>query len=139
MRARLKLNGPIPAVDPKGRRPAGDIPVATYDEIRRTLRSTREGLGLTIREVEEIAGAATDHFAKVEKDTPTTDSSGRDRSPNVHLLIEWCQALGFELVLRPVPMSPLALRVVCDTRRKLEARNKRFALEAERRAGGPQS
>jgi len=126
LRAQLKQGGRIPKVDPGKRRDMIDNPIAQYDDIRRLLRARREGLGLTIREVEELAGMATDHLAKMEKDEPT-------KIPNSQVLIEWALSLGYELVFRPTQLPAYTRRVVAESRRQQGARQRRFRLERERR------
>ncbi len=126
--ATLKPGDDIPAVDPDGHRDRRDIPVETFDDLRGHLRQRREQLGLTIKETEEIGGIAQDHLAKFEKD----DSR---RLPNAQTAIEWAQALGYQVVLRPGPMTALGLRTIADTRPKLKHRKRRFEIEAERRTG----
>ena len=81
---------------------------------------------MTIRELEEVAGLEPDLLAKVERD-------GTKKIPNVQTLLDWAGALGFELVLRPVPMTALALRTIVETRDKTAARSKRMTLENRRR------
>lgn len=126
LRAKLACNAHIPEVDPNKSRGILDRKVEKYDDIREILRARREGLALTIREIEEISGIAVDHLAKMEKDDFR-------KQPNAQTLIEWAQALGFELVLRPIDMPIYALRTICDTRDKLASRSKRFSLENRRR------
>lgn len=126
LRAKLEQGKAVPCADPGRRRDILDQKAEFYDDARMILRARREGLGLTIREVEEIAGAGVDHLAKAEKDDPT-------KIPNAQLLIEWAQALGFEVVLRPTELPAYTRRVICDTRDRLDARTKRFRLEAQRR------
>ncbi|MFW8636972.1 helix-turn-helix domain-containing protein [Cribrihabitans pelagius] len=105
-----------------------DRKVGSYDGARMALRARREALGLTISEVEELAGATVDHLAKAEKD-------GSSKLPNAQLLLEWAQALGYEVVLRPTELPAYTRRVICYTRDRLEARQKRFRLEGRRRSG----
>ncbi len=124
--AEMRLGGFIPSVDPGYRRDPFDRQVATYDEIRKLLRGKRESLLLTIRETEEVAGLEPDLLAKVERD-------GTKKIPNVQTLMDWAGALGFELVLRPVPMTAYALRTIVETRDKTAARIKRMTLENRRR------
>lgn len=124
LRARLAPGSSVPTVCQNV--DATAIPVTSYTEIRDVLREAREGYGLTIREVEEIAGVPVDHMAKAEKSDPT-------RTPNIQMFLEWAQALGFEVVLRPAPLGNYALRVISQTREKQPARKKRFALERKRR------
>ena len=126
LRAKLAHDKPVPRVDPSCRRNVLDRKIESYDDVRELLRARREGLGLTIREVEEIAGAAVDHLAKAEKDDPS-------KLPNVQLLVEWLQALGLELVVRPGELPAYTRRVIVETRDKLDARRRRFRLEAQRR------
>jgi transcriptional regulator with XRE-family HTH domain len=129
MRAKLNCTADVPLVDPAGRRSAKDITLTGYDPARRVLRSRREKLGLSIREVEEISGIVDDHLAKMEKDAYT-------KVPNAQTFIEWAQSLGFEVVLRPIGLPLLSLRTITDTRDKLESRQARFKVEAERRKSG---
>lgn len=126
LRAKLNQDQHIPQVDPGCRRSFTDRKVEKFDDIRLILRERRENLALSIREVEEIGGIAVDHLAKMEKDEFT-------KQPNAQTLIEWAQALGFELVLRPAELTNYALRTICDTRDKVAPRQKRFTLEARRR------
>jgi hypothetical protein len=56
--------------------------------------------------------------------------------PNAQTFIEWAQSLGFEVVLRPIGLPLLSLRTITDTRDKLESRQARFKVEAERRKSG---
>ena len=124
--AELNQGGVVPTVDPGARRDPIDCQVATYDTIRKMLRHRRESLLLTIRELEEVAGLEPDLLAKVERD-------GTKKIPNVQTLLDWVGALGFELVLRAVPMTALALRTIVETRDKTAARSKRMTLENRRR------
>lgn len=126
LHAQLKLGCAIPAVDPGGRRDPIDRKVEKYDDIRLLLREKREKFLLSIREVEEIAGLETDLLAKVERD-------GTKKIPNVQTLIDWCGSLGFELVLRPVPLTAYAVRTIVETRDKTAARTKRMTIENRRR------
>lgn len=126
LRAKLSQSAKIPEVDPGCRRSVIDLPVHDFEDIRKALRTRREELALTIREVEEIGGIAVDYLAKFEKDDPS-------KYPNAMLLIEWAQTLGYELVLRPAEMTPYAIRTICDTRGKVASRQKRFSVEERRR------
>lgn len=128
LRAKLAQSSKIPVVDPACRRSAVDLPVHDFDDIRKALRTRREELALTIREVEEIGGITVDYLAKFEKDEPS-------KYPNAMLLIEWAQTLGYEFVLRPADMTPYAIRTICDTRDKEASRQKRFTVEKRRRGG----
>lgn len=125
--AELKYDAHVPAVDPGRRRDATDVQVATYEDIRLQLRAARESLLLTIKEVEEIAGIEPDLLAKVER-------NGTKKIPNVQTLSDWAGALGYEIVLRPVPLTNYALRTIIETRDKSASRTKRMTLESRRRA-----
>lgn len=104
-----------------------DVAVSSFEDARLFLRQRRESLAYTIREVEEIAGIAVDFLAKFEKDDPS-------KIPNAMTFIEWSQALGYDVVLRPGKLTPNALRVLADTRDKLEQRRSKFRIHAARRA-----
>ena len=93
------------------------------------LRDRREGLGLTIREVEESAGITVDFLAKFEKDDPS-------KFPNAQTFFEWAKTLGYEVVLRPAPLPPTTLRILSDTRAKLRMRLTKFRIHGERRSRG---
>lgn len=124
--AELKQGAVIPVVDPGCRRDPIDVQMPTYDALRKMLRTHRESLLLTIREVEEVAGLEPDLLAKVERD-------GTKKIPNVQTMLDWAGALGFELVLRPIPLTPYAMRTIVETRDKTAARTKRMTLENRRR------
>lgn len=103
-----------------------DAVVESYDAARLFLRERRECLALTIREVEEIAGLTADHLAKVEIDDAA-------RVPGIETFLVWAQALGIEVVLRPAKLPPYALRVLADTRDKLQMRRDKFRIWRARR------
>lgn len=92
--------------------------VGSFEDARLFLRARREDLGFSIRDIEEIAGVATDHLAKWEKDAPS-------KIPNTETFLEWAASLGYEVVLRPVPLPPVALRAIIETRPLLRRRAKR--------------
>lgn len=104
-----------------------DIPIESFDDLRHVLRARREDLALTITEVEEVAGLTVDYLAKFEKDDPS-------KIPNMQATLEWLQALGYQMVIRPAQLTPYALRVLVETREKAPARHRRFELERERRS-----
>ena len=131
LKVRLKSGAKIPQACASGPELA-DIAVTTFEDARLALRARREALGLTIKELEEVAGAAVDHLAKAEKDNPS-------KYPNTQLLIEWATALGFEVVLRPAPMPAMALRYLADSRKQAPARFRMQAHHRARREGGEQS
>jgi len=83
----VEIWGYVPSADHGCRRDPIDIQVATYDAIRRKLRAARESLLLTIRDVEEISGIASDLPAKLEEDQ-------NPRMPPAQMLSEWAGALG---------------------------------------------
>lgn len=105
-----------------------DYEVNEYEQVRELLRQRREQLGLTIADVEEICGLADGHLAKAEKDGPT-------RIPRFDVLATWAAGLGFSFVLRPIPLTPYANRIICESRDKLAARTQRFSVEQRRRGG----
>lgn len=111
---------PAPTVAP-------EVVVRTFEDARKVLRPRRDALFLTIKEVEEVAGMAVDYLAKFEKDNPS-------KYPNVQTFIEWAQTLGYEVVLRPAELPPLALRVIADTRHLLKQRVRMQAHHQGRRA-----
>lgn len=104
-----------------------EVSLSSFDEARVALRDRRDELGLTIREVEEISGATTDHLAKAEKDGPS-------RNLNTQSFIEWANALGYEVVLRPMDLPTKALRYISFTRAYFERRKRRLPIFAQRRA-----
>lgn len=127
MRALLQVGRNIPSVDPTSDRDRRDQVIDSFEAIRELLRLRRNELALTIRETEELAGMAVDHLAKIEKPYPS-------RMPNFQIVLELAQALGYEIILRPAPMSPFSLRTISETRSKLETRKRRQAqFEAKRR------
>lgn len=123
MRARLKQGGAIPRREGQGQ--TWDQSVTSFDEVRETLRQRRQELGLTIPEVEEVAGIAGDHLAKFERDN-------FDKIPNTQLFFEWANALGMQVILRYGDLPPVTLRWIADTRDRAEARQRRFQIERER-------
>jgi transcriptional regulator with XRE-family HTH domain len=100
--------------------------VQSFEDARLFLRERREDLALSIRDVEEVAGVATDHMAKWEKDQPT-------KIPNTETFLEWSGALGFEVVLRPTGLPPVALRAIIETRPLLKRRVQRNRSSRARR------
>lgn len=130
MKALLKQGEPVPQVDPDQRRNGLDVPVESFDHFRRILRERREDLGLRIWETEYMVGVAIDFFAKVEKENPS-------KTVNFQTALDWAQALGFEIVLRPTSIdNAQSLSIICETRDKLPYRRRRNNLERERRGAG---
>ena len=121
-RAKLKQGGFIPNREVP--RFTLDIPITDFDKARRALKDRREALALVIRDVEDIAGIATDHLAKFERENWY---EGTRRMPNAQTFIEWAQALGYEMVLRPTELTPYALSVIAQTRNKSRTRKSRNA------------
>ena len=102
--------------------------VEGFEDSRKFLGARRRDLNLTIAEVEEIAGMAQDYLAKFEKENPS-------KIPNAITFIEWAQALGYEVVLRPSDLSRMALRVIAETRLRSAARsNMNEHLERKRQS-----
>jgi transcriptional regulator with XRE-family HTH domain len=100
-----------------------DFSVSSFDGVREFLRDRREALSLSIKEVEEIAGTTPDLLAKAERDNWAEASTVRQ--PNVQTFVEWAQALGFEVVLRPTGLPPKALSYIAFTRSRHRARQAR--------------
>lgn len=109
-----------------------EVVIDGFEDARRAMRARREQLGLSIRNVEEAAGLADDYLAKFEKDDPS-------KIPNAQSFMEWIQALGYEVVLRPRALPPYTMRIISETRDQLRARRKVFnhfgKLRKERGAG----
>lgn len=128
LKVRLKSGAKIPQACATGPDLA-EVTVTTFEDARVFLRARREALGLTIKELEEVAGAAVDHLAKAEKDNPS-------KYPNTQLLIEWATSLGYEVVLRPAAMPAMALRYLADSRSQAASRLKMLGHHRARREGG---
>lgn len=124
LRVKLKAGAAVPSRD-CGRTPETDIAVEGFEEARKFLRQRRRALSLTILETEIVSGIATDHLAKFERDDG-------NRLPNAQTFFEWAQALGYQVVLRPVDLPPITLRMISETRPFVEARQKRFEIERQR-------
>jgi len=122
---RLRPDGLVPDACGRGADLTEHV-VTSFDVGRLFLRDRRVSLGLSIREVEEIGGIAEDFLAKFEKDNPS-------KTPNAQTFLEWAKALGYEVVLRPSFLPPLALRIIAETRAKLRSRITMFRVHAARR------
>lgn len=129
LKARFKFGDNIPSCDPALNRDTSSIPIGSFSDLRKVLRSRREELRLSINDTEEIAGLSVDHIAKMEKDRP-------DRIPNLDTIIHWANALGLEITLRPTEMTPFALRRLQETRHLAERRGRRIS---QLRRRGPSS
>lgn len=115
---------------PKVCRPDGnphDIPIEVWQHIREQLYQRRVDLGLTIKEVETIAGIAIDQLAKCERD-------GSTRIPNFQTIMEWGMTLGMGFYMRPGNLPAPTLRYIVDTRDLADRRRER-AEQATRQAG----
>lgn len=79
--------------------------------------------------MEHISGIASDHLAKFE---------GTDWStpPGIGTFMEWCLALGIDVIPRTSDLPPVTLRWIAETRDKADARKRRFAIERQRDASG---
>jgi len=112
------LNGePIPSVDPMLSRNPVDMQVGSFADMQSALRERREELCLSISEVEDAAGLAHGHIGKAEKDNPS-------REPQIGIILEWAQALGFEVVLRRADLPPLTQRLIEGSRGRAEIRRR---------------
>jgi|GEM_PF-3780872 len=131
MRFNLPEGKPVPkACDPQPE--FGDVLIDQTADIRMMLRGIREGLGLTIKEVEEMAGASVDFFAKAEKDEPS-------KFPNFQTVLEWAKALGVEFYARRGPMSGMSLRYIAQSRKQAAVRTRLLTHHRARRANGARS
>jgi len=109
VKVRIPHGKRVLSCDPGLNRGPRDIPIGSYEDMRKALRLRRQELELAIPEVEHIAGLARDHLAKAEKPNPT-------KLPNVDTTLWWAAALGYEVVLRPVDLPDIALRIISETR-----------------------
>lgn len=100
-----------------------DVPIEVWHHIRKQLHERRIELGLTIKEVEVIAGIAIDQLAKCEREDST-------RIPNFQTIVEWGMTLGFSFHMRPGNLPAQSLRVISETRDLTERRKERAARDA---------
>jgi len=106
MRAKLKEGGPLPSTC--GRSWDGaELIVTGYPELQRFLRDRRCILGLSQQAVEQAAGFTDSHLAKAEKDNPF-------RRFTLENIDTWARTLGYEIVLRPIPLPPITLRILSE-------------------------
>lgn len=124
--AKIQYGGHVPQVDPCLSRAPDEQPIGSYEDLRLILRARRRELGLTITEIEEVAGLTKDHIAKAEKNDPT-------RIPGMDTISFWATALGYEIVLRRGPLPKVTLRTITETRRYQESR-RQVARRQERLA-----
>lgn len=131
LRVKLQEGKEVPQTE-KPNPALAEVLVAKFDDARMAMRERREQLGLSIKDVEDIAGLAVDYLAKFERDNPS-------KIPNAETFIEWCQSLGFTVVLRPTGLPPYALRIISETRPLLGKRRHSFRhfrkVRAERQKG----
>ena len=125
VKVRLKGGSKIPYACANGEQLRHQV-VTVFDDARVFLRGRREELRLTIRDVESISGMADDFLAKFEKKNPS-------KYPNVQTFVEWAQSLGYQVVLTPAEFSPLALRVLAETRHLMTARDQMTSQHRARR------
>jgi len=126
LQIKLREGGKIPQTD----RPMpalAEIAVEQFDDARMGLRERREQLGLSIKDVEDAAGLATDHLAKFEKDDFT-------KIPNAQTFIEWANSLGYTVTLRPTGLPPVTLGIIASTRHYLRKRLQSYRHFREVRA-----
>lgn len=109
-----------------------DVLIDQTADIRVLLRAIREGLGLTIKEVEEMAGASVDFFAKAEKNEPS-------KFPNFQTVLEWAASLGVQIYARRGPLPGMSLRYLAQSRKQAAMRTRLLHHHRARRAGGAQS
>lgn len=100
--------------------------IENFEDARIFLGERRRSLGLTIAETEEIAGMSPDYLAKFEKDKPS-------KYPNIMTFLDLAQGLGYDVILRPGQLRPIALRVISETRARADARTKMQPYYAARR------
>lgn len=114
LQIKLKEGGKIPLTD-RPHPALAEIAVEQFDDARVALRERREQLALSIKDVEDAAGLATDHLAKFEKNDFT-------KIPNAQTFIEWANSLGYTVTLRPTGLPPVTLGIIASTRHYLRKR-----------------
>lgn len=127
MRAKLSSAAPVPSIDHDWTGRGYFDQVSFYAEWQNVLRGRREELGLTLHELEDVLGVATDYLAKAEKPSPA-------KIPNLQTALDWASALGLRVVIVPGPIQEAsALQAVVDTRPKLKRRRGRVRIDRARR------
>lgn len=116
LRVALRPGGHIPAKLREGR---PSVALGSFEDARIALKERRHILRLTISQTEHMAGIATDHLAKAEKENPT-------RLINVDLFILWANSLGYDVVLQQADLPSVTLREIIDTRDVAERRGEYF-------------
>lgn len=113
VRVKLRPVGPVPKAC------TGDdfdeITLNSPDDFRRGVRAKRMALGLSIEDMEWIAGLSTDHIAKMEKPRPS-------KMPGLMALFTWAEAAGFQIMLRPKELPEQTLRQLIETRDQFNRR-----------------
>lgn len=107
LRATIKPGGSIPARLVK--RDNKDLVVTSFVDLAGFLRDRRATLALTLGEVEDVAGVTGSIIAKAEMKTAL-------RGKSIGTIVPWAGALGYELVLRPMNLSPMMLRTIAESR-----------------------
>lgn len=102
MVAKITDPAAIPTVRREGH---GGVVIGSNEDMRLALRAKRKHLKLTQEEVEMCAGLTAHHVAKAEKDDPS-------RIVTIDTVAVWAGALGYQLVLMPVPLPPTTLSAI---------------------------
>ena len=121
VRLKLRKGGPIPARSGIGWSPG--VIVSSYDDLLDVLLLRRKTLRLSIEETEDIAGLTEGHISKFEY---------RSRVPNVETALLWLETLGYEMILRAIPLPGATLRAIAATRDKEASRARHFARPPRR-------
>lgn len=82
-----------------------DVVIDSNETARLALRSRRHQLGLTLPSFDAISSLTVYHFAKAEKDNPS-------RAMGMDLPAVWAASFGYEIVLWPKVLPPLALKIL---------------------------
>lgn len=126
LKVNLKPGRPLPVACTSGKERT-QVVVRTFEDARIPLRERRKELGLTIKEMEEIAGITVDYAAKFEKDNPS-------KIPNAETFFEWAQALGYDVVLVPSALPSKALSYIANSRDQQGVRKRMENYHAQRKA-----
>lgn len=109
LKAVLKAGSKIPQCDPDLRRDPTMLPIGIYDDLRLILKERREGLNLSMGDIEFASGLADGHVNKMESPNPA-------RIPQIDTVLLWLQSLGYELVVRPTELPPATASILEGTR-----------------------
>lgn len=96
--------------------------ISGYENLRQTWQRRQRELGLTNPDVEHIVGCADSHYSKIIRDNWASKDVATNRMPNAEFALNISEALGFDVLLIPRPLSPKALRTISETRHLLERR-----------------